>query len=519
MAKRDYIFTLIIASLLLFPTLFYHISSDTAIFMTGGKTIAEGGKIYVDYIDIKPPLIYYLFSVIYMIFSDSEFSIRIFDIIMQLATILLIVNTVDKYSKNKVAAMGSGILYALTYMSLNFSQTSQSESFTVIPSILILMLQLSGKNKFGIQLLKGVLIGVLFGIKYTLGIWLLIIFLDDLLRSRYSIIVSIRRLAFTAAGFLSFTALTFLPFLDHQIWEGYKVQWEYLSFYAGKPGMDIGLIRHSLKLLAEFFGDKYSIFMVFLVLFGFGFIFRKSDNEERSHMLKLSFLAALLLLFSIAVERKFHVYHYIRMFVPLSILAGFGFTLVWEKLKRSWQNTAAYGKLLIIGLAGLAILFSPVPRFVNLLQVPVYYFADQAKYLNFFNRGDGVLVWNQYIEIADFINKNAAPEDDVILISTGHRQINLMLDDVDKTRLAQSCFFFATKDIPKWRKIITEEIKTGEWVIIAKTDRHLHLTGTGKSSWEAIKDYPEMYNALLNRYELAKETKDFLIFRVKEGNH
>ena len=48
--------------MLLAPILFFPIATDTAIFIQAGKIIAHGGLPYVDFIDIKPPFIYFIFA-------------------------------------------------------------------------------------------------------------------------------------------------------------------------------------------------------------------------------------------------------------------------------------------------------------------------------------------------------------------------------------------------------------------------------------------------------------------------
>ena len=90
--KYKNLFVCLTLMLLLAPILFFPIATDTAIFIQAGKIITHGGLPYVDFIDIKPPFIYYIFAFIYSIFGNSEIGIRLFDFIIQTLTATLIYN-------------------------------------------------------------------------------------------------------------------------------------------------------------------------------------------------------------------------------------------------------------------------------------------------------------------------------------------------------------------------------------------------------------------------------------------
>ena len=75
---------LVFSAVLLLPTLAFPISSDLSVFMHGGMVIADGGSLFKDFFDIKPPLIYYIFAGINLIFGDNVLAFRGFDFVYQL---------------------------------------------------------------------------------------------------------------------------------------------------------------------------------------------------------------------------------------------------------------------------------------------------------------------------------------------------------------------------------------------------------------------------------------------------
>ena len=71
---------------ILFPITSFTSTSDLAMFLQGAKTILEGGKIYVDFIDIKPPIAYYSMVPVYLITHFDNQSVRILEFLIHSLT-------------------------------------------------------------------------------------------------------------------------------------------------------------------------------------------------------------------------------------------------------------------------------------------------------------------------------------------------------------------------------------------------------------------------------------------------
>jgi 4-amino-4-deoxy-L-arabinose transferase-like glycosyltransferase len=102
----------LVGCILLIPILFYPFGQDHATYYRGGLSVLNGGLIYVDFIDVKPPLIYYISAVAIKLFGTNEASLRIAEYLWQSATIAVLVHVVYKRTANKAAALMSSILYA-----------------------------------------------------------------------------------------------------------------------------------------------------------------------------------------------------------------------------------------------------------------------------------------------------------------------------------------------------------------------------------------------------------------------
>ena len=162
MKKKTQIFIWIVIFLLLLPILTFPISPDTSIYLESGKIIANGGKLYVNTIDLKQPLIYYIFSGIYLLIGYSEFSIRLFDFFWQSLTIIslfyLVYKTHYPLRRSQKIAYTAAIIYSISYTALNYTQTLQCESFAGLPLIWLIYFQVFKRRKPAFSLIKGLLI-------------------------------------------------------------------------------------------------------------------------------------------------------------------------------------------------------------------------------------------------------------------------------------------------------------------------------------------------------------------------
>jgi len=520
MKNKKIIFYAAIIFIILMPVIFFPVSTDLSIYILAGKSIAEGGKIYVDFVDLKTPMIYYIFSGIYQLFGSSEITLRIIDFLIQFCTILALYFLLVRHTKSSTIALASCIIYSISYTVLNFSQTFRAESFVGMGVLLLSFIQLSEKKGVLLLLVRGIIIGFLAGLKLTFGILLIAVIFDDIVRTRHSFKDIAKFSGITALGTSIMLFIAFLPFLDSGIWHGYKNAMHYLSFYASQPPFDIGFIRNSLKELGYFFGDRYSLLLVFLTVYGLSFAIN-NENKFRAPalfgLINILVIISGFLLISVLLEKKLPAYHFLRMYLPLSILAGLGCIMIINKLKKRWKDWQVYSKLIFAGILFLAALLSPLPRWLNTLKIPVYYFTDKEKYDMYFERSEGAsTIRKQHKEVAEIINREKQKNDKVIVMSIGANVINYFLEDVEISKFSQSCFYFSNGSAPEWKKDIVDEVNEAQWIIVQINDRHIYINGHNRSSWESLKQDLELPWIISKNFVLYRKTKSFYIYRRKE---
>ena len=97
-------------------------------FVSAQKIVHQGAVHYRDIVDVKPPLIYYLYAGTMTLLGESVLALRIIDLLAQLATCGLLAALVRRCGGGGRWAAATALLYALLYGSLGYAYTMQVES-------------------------------------------------------------------------------------------------------------------------------------------------------------------------------------------------------------------------------------------------------------------------------------------------------------------------------------------------------------------------------------------------------
>lgn len=514
MKKQYIIFTLSLCTLLLLPILFFPISNDLSIFYHTAKTILEGGKLYKDYIDIKPPLGYIIFVPIVFISGHHEFLLRLIDLLIQLIIIYLLFRLISNRTHKPELALISCAFYSIAYVSLNFNQTMQLESFMGLLTLLLIKLEVTATERKFKYLLRGILFGLLISIKFTTLIIYFAFLLNDIIKQRdesknISIII---KQTFTFSGLIITLFLANILLLDSDVFIGFSSAMKFLMTYGSQPALNLEFLKFSLKQIAEFFGDNYSLFLLMSFLIGTIYIIKNHENKLYHFSLNL----IIFLFISIVLERKYFEYHFLRMYIPLSIIAGYGFYEIMSEMKTKWKVFKIEQKIVLYSLIFFFILFSPIPRWIQTCIPVVYYFTSKIKYDEFYEKP-----WTSSIlrktsrEVADFINKHSGLDDNIIVISNINNQINFFIDRSKKSRFALSCFYLSSFNIEYYNNLFFDELKNANWLIVQTNDGNQYAMGHLFSSYDALLQNHQYMQLLIENFNEVKEFSNFKLFARK----
>lgn len=509
-AKKK-IYILISFAILSLPALFFPLSGDLSVMFLGGKSIADGGKLYVDFIDIKQPLIYYFFAVGNLFFGDAEIAPRILDYILQLLTAISTFLVIKKISANSLLGYLSATLYLLVYVTLNYSNTAQCESYVGIIIIFIIYYSTKDLIKTKEIFIIGGLVGLLGGLKITFGLLILLFPLIFLINNNIKA-SKLSSFFLFILGFVFFLVLTHLPLIDSEIFGGFKDATAFLRFYSDFPPIDGDFIRESLKKTAIFFSDNFSILLFFSFIFALILFLNRSFDSSASKLLMISFFIFFLFFISVALERKMMVYHYSRMILPAVVISAYGIISIYQIFREKIETSDNFTKIGAAIIISFLLLFSPLPRYFNLIAMSYFYFFDINKYNQMFTVPQSSSN-NRLAQLEVLENlKNNNKKDIVLVVNSGGNIINHKIN-TKVSKFGHSCFYLSVFRIEEWRNQFLDELIRADCLIVQKNDRHYFMTRTNLSSYELLLN-DDLYSDIIKKYyEKSIESNNFIIFK------
>ncbi|MGQ9819024.1 MAG: glycosyltransferase family 39 protein [Candidatus Kapaibacteriales bacterium] len=512
-------------SLILLPTLFQPIGLDYSIFLLGGKTIINGGKPFVDFIDIKPSGVYYFFSIVYTIFGTNPICHQCFFLIIHLLSGILLAYLFLKNNFGELESLLAPVPMLIIIASYDFNNRMQIENFFTLLTISIIYLLHNNKSarSFSHENLEqnfrwfiiGGIAGFLFTLKYTFGIALFFPLLYMLQKREQKIFKPFYLVSLTFGFFLVTTIIFFPTFYNKETWDGFKRIITYLNYYFDvQTNTDVGFVAYALKNISNFFGEKFSVLASIFFFFGLWKLYtRGNDTNYDSRLLNFLLSAALLVLFSILIESKFFEYHFIRLLPLVSPFVSIGAIDILKTIK---SKPSQYRGTIIFVLFLAATFLSPLPFYIQKSIPLVFFIINKQKYENFYERDLPTYHHRQQNQIANFLNSRISEKDTIYTISISSPQLNLKLKTKVTPRFPLSCYYLSTYKVPEtWHKWLVNDLLHSKYLIFQNDDRNW-IFGHSKSSLEAFFENPTFFHILKNNFDLIYETKNYKIFERKK---
>jgi hypothetical protein len=520
MSIKNLLFALILllTVIVLSITLFFPISHDLSIFMLGGKAILEGKKLYVDFFDLKPPLIYYLFAFIEFIFGFDEFKVRIFDFIYQLFTVYSIVFVLNKTINSRNLAMFGGLVYASIYANLNYFGTFQIEGLIGLPLVwIIYLLFFNDKSKNKKLILTGILNGLIVSLNLTFAIITLPIILIILLENDILVKIRIKR-TIILVFFVCLTVL-FASFLL-----AFNKSWlDYLNLLNHIFTFNSLLIYSNVSFdkiilsLNTFFGDNFSLLLLGMAGFSIPvFLKDKSFSSISSKIINFVILLIVFLLFSIIIDKSYNIHNYSRMFIPLILISILGFNNFITYFNNGSSFILNYKKYLIIFAMPIVLLFSPLPRTIKLFQYPAFYFFNQEKFYELYYRNETQTNRKlTFSKLADFINADNKFNEKVISIPLYSSEIYFRLNSQVKIKFLNSLIFYNLNNNNKIKKLFYDELTNANYLIFSNNDKEINFNSLGVNinSFDIMKAIPMLDSIISLKFQKAFQFKDYIVLK------
>lgn len=546
--------------LLLLPLLSYPLGPDNGLFFVAGqKIVHQGGVHYRDIVDVKPPLIYYVNGLAILLFGDHQISIRILDLLVQLATCFFLVRLVRRATGSDSWAALGAVLYPIMYISPNFANTSQVESFAgllLFPAIYLFLFRRTGWGFLSI----GLLCGVLTFFKFTFGIALAAFLLGDLLLYNDSWKTRLRNYTMMAAGYGVVLGLFLLYLVLLDAMHGFLNMQTFLTGYTGLQwSSKAGLLRDALQKIPSNMADEYSLTMLFGTVVGIaaavaGVVRQSAGNglpldegngalaEHRpgstdyglgngigpatsttenntTRLLRICTILFLLLLGTIALEAKWLHYHFLRLFPLGAVLGGYGLLRIAQIF--SGKSVGRFRWVALPVAAALLLGFSPLTRYAFHLRPALLMLtrgADAFDNYYAYSRTSAEWTMEDLHKIGEFVKKERREGEKIFVSSGVGGMVYLACDYVPDVSIFHSCFLIARFAPQEWRDSVRAYLlrERPRFVIVHQSDRMFNITGTEETSAETITHLmPEVETMLEREYKVAMETPAFKVYEKK----
>ena len=534
LSTTQWIIISLLAFFLLLPMLTFPLGPDNGLFFVAGEKIVHQGAIhYRDIVDVKPPLIYYLNGLAITLFGDAPISVRILDLILQVLTCLFLVKLIRRASGVDLWAAIALLLYPLLYLSLNYANTAQVESFLglfILPAILLFLFH---RRPFGFFAI-GLLCGIATFFKFTFGICLAGFLIGDLLLYRDVWKTRLKHYGGLSIGFAVVVGLFFLYLTLFDGWQGFTQMQEFLSGYTGIQFASTGdFFREILTQLPRLLSDEYTLTMLIGTAIGIGIGFsgnrvvKKGESEQKTtsidnatQLVRISTILFFLLLFTISLEAKWLHYHLSRLFSFGVLLGSLGLLYIFRTIRESFKDNFRWigigiGLILLLG-------FSPVTRYIFHLQPAILLLtkgstAFDAHYAHV--RADDDWTMEDLREIGTFVSSRMESHDRLFISSGVAGLLYLECNYVPDFHIFHSGFLIAPFSPNVWIDSTTSYLhKTHpRFIILQTSDRMAIITGTNETSEELFHRIPEMALLLHEEYTVVMERPSFKVFELNDN--
>lgn len=374
-----------------------------------GKLLLEGKIPYKDFYEQKFPGIFYFFGLMVAIFGDTVRGLHTGFTFLNIATIILIF-----MASKKLFSPFAGILSATTFAIVSLTPnlsgfTIQSEHGVAFFTSLGLFFYAYAihTKKWFYYLLMGLALGTAFMVK-TSGMFMvlwggIILIINWLFEKEKKIIDVVKTVSIYSSGVFFVIGVLFLiiylkgAFSDMIFWT-YEIPKNYVSKVPFEEGKKYFEYTKDAILQNYKFLWYHGIFAVFLI------VIKSIDFKTKLFAITLAFFSSMM----IVPGFYFYGHYWIQLIPGLSILAGLTFHCIIN-IFNSFKLKSPY-----IKYAYLTIFATLTYGHLNKLSA--YYF--HPNYERILRNVYGNNPFPESMEIANWINANSKPEDQIVLFGS-----------------------------------------------------------------------------------------------------
>ena len=394
--------------------LLYPFGRDQGIYAYAGKLLLEGKIDYRFVFDLKPPGVHFVFAFAQLLLGESMFGMRIFDIIWQSVTGFILFLTAYKFTLSKLAGVYSAVFYVFLYFRMDYWHTLQADGFLNLPFALTVLFLISrGKEKYIINIfISGILFGITILFKYTLILFLPLLFAGLLLETEFQFRKRIKKIIFFSSGVLSAILLTLLfYFFSGAIQQFIDIQFVQTPLYAkiGYETESAGFI--TANIIRLFLGSVYSpLIWLSLILAVYLLSLKKFTYK---YIILYSWMVSSLA--GLIIQWKFFYYHFLVIIPSLAAGASIFIMKLFERIKVKLPRLAPI--TLAVFTAGY-IVFGFKPYIKNYTDLWRYIRSDASIQQLYIEKGitaDSAFMIGNTFKAIEYIKNNTCENDGIFV--------------------------------------------------------------------------------------------------------
>lgn len=494
--------------------LIYPFGRDQGIYAYAGREILDGKLQYKYVFDLKPPLVHFTFALGELISGTSMFSLRVFDLVWQYITAVMIFLICFRITKSRASSIIASILYLFLYYRFDYWQSMQADSFMNLPFAvsIFLLLDKSGRKNVISYFLSGIFFGITVFYKYTiLGFipLLLILLYFGFKKNKQAV-----KIAFTfTAGFIVVISLVLLIFtFNGALKEFLDINLVQIPNYAN-IGFQTESIGYILKNLLKLF--TYSIYSPLILLIAVLTYFLVK-NKKIDFNNSLIIIWVITVLINIIIQWKFFKYHFNVVFPSLAI----GAVLGYETLK-SMFGKLKYFKVITLVVVVLYLLssFGIYSRYYT----DLYEYLVSKKTLTEVYEKKGVTDETEYFVIREtfnavnYLNTNTVNNDKVFI--WGFDPMVYYLSGKEcASRFIYNFPLYWKKDNKNFRIELISDLNKAlpEIILISKNDQLYLLSGYYEDSKQMVERFPEFKQLIKDNYVMDYQSQNFDYYKLNK---
>lgn len=488
----------------------YPFAYDQVAFFLGGESIVKDGAIpYRDFLDTKPPVIFYLYGAASFLFGHNQWGIRLLDVAWQCVTAIVMYRLLVKHLGSDAVAYLATFLYVWQYATTGYWMTAQAESFSILPTLLIMkcVLELDDHRAFKLGLVSGIALAVIFLLKFTVILFFI------------GVIIYLIRYRFRSETipYLIGTFITFVIAVGGYVFhlhytgalanfvEGLRWVREYAAitplFGVDTIGMEYN------KLFPEFLLRTFSITLTAVGITGLIRIFTPKEMAVKP-LLQLFVLCLVFALLGVLYERKFFPYHYTRAFVFFAPFVSVGLFATYGWLRKRRITPAIVIMLLV------AAFFSPLMQvYTQTISWPLAVAMGKNREELVQRKVEDYFANEQRLT-GEYL-KQRVPANENIFLWGNSVGTYYFAEQRPKTLALTVTPFITNWTSQQWKDTLLTQLDRSKpmYIVVEQGDSRSYISGTTLDSYQHLRKWNALATFVDSRYSEETRIGHFILYR------